>query len=92
MSKTAQVTGPGTDQTIPFGAVAMASSQARSNQASAADKSIELPKVEPIRREFPKLGRNEMVTIRKGTESKTLKFKKAEALIVNDGWELEQQK
>jgi preprotein translocase subunit SecA len=92
MSKTAQIAGPGTNQNTPVGALAGAASQAQSNQASPKGKSIELPKVEPIRREFPKLGRNDMVTIRKGVETRTLKFKKAEALIQNDGWELTQEK
>lgn len=92
MSKNAQVAGPGTDQADPVGAVAIAASQAQQSQSSSASKSIELPKVEPIRREFPKLGRNDIVTIWKGAESKTLKFKKAEALVMHDGWELEEQK
>lgn len=35
-----------------------------------------------------KIGRNDMVTITKDGEMKTMKFKKAEALIQNDGWEL----
>jgi preprotein translocase subunit SecA len=50
-----------------------------------------LPKVAPIRREMPKLGRNDTVTIRKGAETKELKFKKAEMMILNDGWELVQK-
>ena len=90
MSQTAQVAGPGTDQNIPASALGAAAAQAQTNQATSQGKSVELPKVKPIRRELPKLGRNDMVTIRKGTETQTLKFKKAEALIVNDGWELEQ--
>ncbi len=89
MSKTAQVAGPGTDQNVPVGAMARATaSQAQSNRPASGGKSIELPKVEPIRREFPKFGRNDMVTIRKGSETKTLKFKKAEPFILNEGWEL----
>jgi preprotein translocase subunit SecA len=40
---------------------------------------------------LPKLGRNDVVTIRKGSETKELKFKKAEAMILNDGWELTQK-
>ena len=92
MSKTAQVTGPGTDRNPPVGALAGAASIAQPDQASPEKKPVELPKVEPIRREFPKMGRNDVVTIRKGAETRTLKFKKAEALILNDGWELEQKK
>ena len=44
-------------------------------------------KQEPIKREGKKIGRNEKVTITKGSESKTIKYKKAE-LLLNDGWEL----
>ena len=32
-------------------------------------------------------GRNDMVTIKNGEETRTMKYKKAEALI-NEGWEL----
>ena len=38
-----------------------------------------------FKREGKKLGRNEKVTIEKGSESKTLKYKKAEPLL-EDGW------
>ena len=41
----------------------------------------------PIKREGKKIGRNDRVLISKGTESKTLKYKKAEPLL-SDGWEL----
>jgi hypothetical protein len=34
-----------------------------------------------------KIGRNEKVTLTKGSESKTLKYKKAE-LLMEDGWVL----
>jgi len=49
---------------------------------------VELPKLEPVRRELPKIGRNDVVKIRKGPEEKEMKFKKAEPLIQNEGWEL----
>lgn len=91
MSKTAQVAGPGTGQGQPVGALAGAAAQAQSAEAPAPRKQVELPKVEPIRRELPKLGRNDMVTIRKGAETQELKFKKAEAMILNDGWDLVQK-
>jgi len=48
----------------------------------------ELPKVEPVRRQLPKIGRNDTVTIRKGSEEQTMKFKKAEPLLQNEGWQL----
>ena len=50
----------------------------------------ELPKPKPMVRgeNAPlKIGRNEKVTIEKGSESKTLKYKKAESLL-EDGWVL----
>jgi preprotein translocase subunit SecA len=90
MSQSAQVAGPGTGQP-QVGALAGAAAQAQAAQAPAQRKQVELPKVEPIRRELPKLGRNDTVTIRKGAETKELKFKKAEALILNDGWDLVQK-
>lgn len=90
MSQTAQVAGPGTGQP-QVGALAGAAAQAQAAQAPAPRKQVELPKVAPIRRELPKLGRNDTVTIRKGAETKELKFKKAEVMILNDGWELVQK-
>lgn len=91
MSRTAQVAGPGTAQQAAVGALAGAAAQAQTAQPSAAVKSVKLPKVIPIRHDLPKLGRNDIVTIRKGVETKELKFKKAEAMILNDGWDLVQK-
>lgn len=74
-------------QTAPVeNALAAARSQAQPTNEPEAE--VELPKVEPIRRELPKIGRNDLVTIRKGMETKELKFKKAEALILNEGWQI----
>ena len=89
MSKVAQVAGPGTGMGQGASALTDAASQPQSGEAPG--KPVELPKVEPIRRELPKVGRNDIVTIRKGPEEKTLKFKKAETLIQNDGWYLVQK-
>ena len=36
-----------------------------------------------------KIGRNEKVTIRKGDETKIIKWKKAQELIQSEGWTLE---
>ena len=88
MSKDAQVAGPGTGQDIQASAFSGAAAKA---QASGTSKSIELPKVETVRSELPKLGRNETITIRKGAETKTLKFKKAEPMILDEGWEIVQK-
>ncbi|MGF1529864.1 MAG: preprotein translocase subunit SecA [Puniceicoccaceae bacterium] len=49
---------------------------------------VSLPKIEPVRREVPKVGRNEVVTIKRGTQTQKIKFKKAEHLIRSEGWEL----
>lgn len=74
-------------QTAPVeNALSAARSQAQPTAPPEAE--VELPKVEPIRRELPKIGRNDLVTIRKGMETKELKFKKAEALILNEGWQI----
>jgi len=43
-----------------------------------------------IRREYPRIGRNDAVRVRKGPETQILKWKKAEALIREQGWELEE--
>ncbi len=88
LSQNARVAGPGTGQDQPVGALAGAAAQVATAQPQAANKQVELPKIEPIRRELPKVGRNDMVTIRKGTETKQLKFKKAEGMILHEGWEL----
>ncbi len=96
MSKVAQVAGPGTGSGQGASALTAAAGQpqataAQASYGSARGKPVELPKIEPIRRELPKVGRNDTVTIRKGPEEKTLKFKKAEAMIQNDGWDLVQK-
>jgi len=46
------------------------------------------PKQEPFRRLTPKIGRNTFVRIRKGPETQDLKWKKAEALVRDEGWEV----
>ena len=84
LAEKVQTDGP---QTAPVeNALAAARSQAQPTTQPEAE--VELPKVEPIRRELPKIGRNDLVTIRKGMETKELKFKKAEALILNEGWQI----
>ena len=45
-------------------------------------------KPEPFRRLAPKIGRNAVVRIRKGPETQDLKWKKAEALVRDEGWEV----
>jgi len=51
-------------------------------------KPANAPKPEPFRRLTPKIGRNAVVRIRKGPETQDLKWKKAEALVRDEGWEV----
>ena len=46
------------------------------------------PKQEPFRRQTPKIGRNAVVRIRKGPETQDIKWKKAEALVRDEGWQV----
>ena len=39
---------------------------------------------------MPKIGRNELVTIVRNGEEQTLKFKKAERLIKEEGWRIKE--
>jgi preprotein translocase subunit SecA len=86
LSRSVQVAGPGTGTNEAVSALSHAQPA-----APVAKKEVELPKVEPIRRELPKVGRNDLVKIRKGAETQELKFKKAEGMILNEGWELVQK-
>jgi preprotein translocase subunit SecA len=86
LSRSVQVAGPGTGTNEAVSALSHAQPA-----APVAKKEVELPKVEPIRRELPKVGRNDLVKIRKGAETQEMKFKKAEGMILNEGWELVQK-
>ncbi len=90
LSQVAQTAGPGTGspQTSALKAAAQAQPGSATQGANAPKKDVELPKLEPVRRELPKIGRNDIVKIRKGPEEKEIKFKKAEPMIQNEGWEL----
>ena len=50
-----------------------------------AHREVRLPNISV---ELPKIGRNEMVTITRGGVEQTMKFKKAEPLIRDEGWTL----
>ncbi|MEM7672321.1 MAG: preprotein translocase subunit SecA [Verrucomicrobiota bacterium] len=80
--------GAGLPQQMAAAQTAMASQAQKGPEQRTPTPRKELPKIEPIRREAPKVGRNETVVIRKGAESRELKFKKAEPLITNEGWVL----
>jgi len=91
MSTKVELTGSGQGQEKSgalAGAVAKEAANSGTGQARP-QKEVQLPKVEPIRRETAKIGRNDMVTIRKNGESKQLKYKRAESLIENEGWALD---
>ena len=61
--------------------------KAAAQQSGGASESVEASsKTQAIRKEEP--GRNEMVTVTNGTETKELKYKKAEALLGEGGWEI----
>ncbi len=65
----------------------------RPDELSQSAPTPQVPKEEPrklpsVTINLPKIGRNDMVTIAKGTEQQTMKFKKAEHLILNEGWRL----
>jgi preprotein translocase subunit SecA len=53
--------------------------------AEAAPESVQ-QKQEPFRRNEAKIGRNAVVRIRKGAETLDLKWKKAEAMVRDEGW------
>lgn len=96
MSQRAQAVGP-TDQQAPgihlVGTAARAAHEAemreRARREGGSGGGRELPKVEPVRREMPKVGRNEMVVIRRGGETRKMKYKKAIPLIEEEGWSLD---
>ena len=44
--------------------------------------------VETVKKDTPKFGRNEMVKITDGKNTKELKYKKAQPLIENEGWKI----
>jgi preprotein translocase subunit SecA len=58
------------------------------SSAATETKPANAPKPEPFRRLTPKIGRNAVVRIRKGPETQDLKWKKAEALVRDEGWEV----
>ncbi|MGE9292121.1 MAG: preprotein translocase subunit SecA [Puniceicoccales bacterium] len=84
MQKRAQTTGP--EDAPAAGAVAPAGRAAAGRTADG--KAIKLPKVQPVKRELPKIGRNEMVSIRKEGKVESMKWKKAEGMVRDEGWEI----
>jgi len=78
---------PPVDREQAASAVATATERARSAPPAPAVRKRAAP-VQPVRRELPKIGRNDVVRIRKDGEVREMKFKKAEALLRNEGWEL----
>ncbi|MEO0452825.1 MAG: hypothetical protein AAFY98_01650 [Verrucomicrobiota bacterium] len=56
--------------------------QASTNTPESAPKKAALP----IRRQDEKIGRNDMVVIKRGEETQTMKWKKAEPMVNGGGW------
>ncbi|MBC2593139.1 preprotein translocase subunit SecA [Ruficoccus amylovorans] len=87
MQRRAQATGP-ENASAPGAAPAGRGPAAAGAGRTADGKPIKLPTVQPVKRELPKIGRNEVVSIRKGGQTQTLKWKKAEEMVRDEGWEL----
>jgi len=64
-----------------------AASPSAAVEAAAPKKEIRLPKIEQ-KIDLPRIGRNDIVTIARGNQQETMKFKKAEPMILNEGWKL----
>ena len=60
----------------------------RARMVAASEGGDESAAKQPIVRQGTEFGRNDVVTIRKGGETQTLKYKKAEPLLA-EGWILE---
>ena len=58
------------------------------SESAPAAQAAPAAKAEPFRRVLPKIGRNAVVRIRKGPETLEMKWKKAESLVRDEGWEL----
>lgn len=86
LNKEAKTVGP--DDVAAAQATGGAAPQQAAASKSGKQRQLPKVKVEQVRRELPKIGRNEIVTIRKGVETKQVKFKKAEQMIRQDGWQL----
>ena len=52
------------------------------------EKNLEGDSRKTFKRETPKFGRNEIVKVTNGQETKEMKFKKAESLIKDEGWRI----
>ena len=52
------------------------------------EKNLEGDSGKTYKRETPKFGRNEIVKVTNGQETKEMKFKKAESLIKDEGWRI----
>ncbi|MGJ3243247.1 MAG: preprotein translocase subunit SecA [Opitutales bacterium] len=106
LSSVAKQQGPEDQNLTLVGSAAQAAQQARGRQpaqTATADQprqageqpggqpELPRPAPKPVVRELPKIGRNEMVVIRRGADTQTLKFKKAEPLIRDEGWVLERK-
>jgi hypothetical protein len=69
-------------------AIATGPAEPGTPEDSASQTSDNQPKAEPFRRATPKIGRNDVVKIRKGDDIQEMKWKKAEVLVREEGWEI----
>ena len=58
------------------------------NEDQSSLKSSPQEATETIKRELPKIGRNDFVKITNGEETKEIKFKKAKPLIESGDWKI----
>lgn len=69
-------------------AIATGPAEPGTPEDSASQTSDNQSKAEPFRRATPKIGRNDVVKIRKGNDVQEMKWKKAEVLVREEGWEV----
>ena len=80
----AQATGPAQEKE----ALSKQLNKSQHKKAAHAVKRPAQPRPRPVQRQLPKIGRNETVVIGRGKETMEVKFKKAEQMILNEGWRL----
>ena len=69
-------------------AIATGPAEPGTPEDTASQSSENQTKSEPFRRSTPKIGRNDLVKIRKGNDVQEMKWKKAEVLVREEGWEV----
>jgi len=82
LSQNAKAQGPDSNQSLVAAAAGKGDAPGKPTR--------KLPQV-TVRREVPKIGRNQTVKIRRGAQVKEMKFKKAEPLLRSGEWNLEEE-